>query len=157
MMTSYSVVSGTWEHAEALAPVMREADTQEVWATSHSTPLEALERSLVVSRDTRAGLVDGRVVCMFGVGAGTALSLSGYPWLLASDELVRHAVRFLRESLSYVTWAMTVWTRLENFVDTRNSAALRWLRWLGFSLRHAAPFGIDRRPFHYFYMERQHV
>ena len=95
-MSSYEIVPATLEHATELAERMREPDRQEVWAAAHQPPKKAILYSLAVSRDARTGLADGRVVCMFGVGTATILSNVGVPWLLATDEMERHARAFLR-------------------------------------------------------------
>ncbi len=39
---------------------------------------------------------------------------------------------------------------LRNHVDARNSQAIRWLGWLGFTLKPAVPYGVARLPFHPF-------
>jgi hypothetical protein len=42
--------------------------------------------------------------------------------------------------------------QLENHVDARNRRALRWLGWLGFTIEAPAPWGVEGRPFHRFWM-----
>ena len=39
---------------------------------------------------------------------------------------------------------------LTNYADARNTTAIRWLRWLGFNILPAIPFGLDGLPFHPF-------
>lgn len=46
---------------------------------------------------------------------------------------------------------------LTNYVDARNAVSIRWLRWLGFEIEPAAPFGIHGLPFHRFSMRVNHV
>ena len=41
---------------------------------------------------------------------------------------------------------------LINFVDARHGVAIRWLKWLGFKVFPAKPFGPDKLPFHRFEM-----
>lgn len=150
----YEIVPATVDHAHALAPNLREADIAECWASFRHTPLEALLRSLSVSRDARSGIVDGEVVCMFGVGTTTLLSLQGSPWLLGSDQIKRHARIFLPQSRLYVAEMHRRFPVLKNFVDARNAVTLRWLRWLGFRIDAPVPFGPDRLPFNPFEMVR---
>ena len=151
-MPEYRIVAATEEHALALAPIVRRADAEEVWAASRSTPEEALLRGLEYSLDPRAGLVDGTVACVFGVGQVTLASDWGIPWMLASPEVERHARAFLRLNLAYVREIRGQYRVLLNFVDARNTMALRWLRWLGFRVLPAVPFGADDLPFHPFNM-----
>lgn len=154
-MPKYEIVQATEDHVAELAPAMRGADAREIWASSRRTPKEALDLSLAVSRDTaRAGLVDGRTVCMFGVARGTFLSPCASPWLLASDELPKHARAFLRMSREYVQRLRQEYVELSNFVDARNVYAVKWLRWLGFTVEPAVPYGPDQIAFHPFRMRR---
>lgn len=151
-MTEYAVVHAAPEHAAWVAEHMRAADVAEVWAGWRHTPRQAVERSLAVSRDASyAGLADNVPFCVFGVGVATALSSVGSPWLLGTDDLPRHAEAFLRGSRAFVGHARNEYSRLENYVDARNAVAVRWLRWLGFTVEEAVPFGPDRLPFHKFW------
>ena len=101
-MTSYEIVPATWELAQQLATTMRAADVAEAWAAGRVSPLEALRSSLEASRDPGVCLVDGRIVCMFGVGEWSPLALLGAPWLVSTDEMPRYARRFLKKNLEYM-------------------------------------------------------
>jgi len=149
-----AIVPATAEHAAAMAPRMREADRQEVWATSMSTPLDALERSLARSRRAHAGLADGVVVCLFGVAPVTVMGDVGMPWLLGSEELPRYAVPFLRRNRPYVAAMSRDYRVLTNYVDARNALSIRWLRWLGFAIMSTEPYGALKLPFHRFEMRQ---
>ncbi len=154
-MAVYEMVEATQELASELALTMREADRDEVWAAARKTPAQALESSLMMSRDSMAGLVNGRVACMFGVGQCSALGLVGIPWLLASEEMVQHARRFLRGSRNYIDIMKQRYISMQNYVDARNVEALKWLVWLGFEIEPAEPFGIGHLPFHRFHWARE--
>ena len=41
---------------------------------------------------------------------------------------------------------------LFNVVDARYIKAIKWLRWCGFTVKEAEPFGTLQQPFHEFYM-----
>lgn len=151
-MVEYAVVQATEEHARELARNIRPADAKELWAAYHMTPLETLLLSVRVSRDTKAGLADGEVMCMFGIYTVTDLSSIGYPWLLGAKKLSRHARAFLRRNVSFMAQAREEFDLLFNFVDARNKAAIRWLGWLGFEVAEPRPYGIEQLPFHYFEM-----
>lgn len=155
-MTRYEIIPATLEHVEEIAPRLREADVQEVYAASHLDPLTALRRSLVVSRNPKIGTADGLACCIFGVAAPSVLSETGVPWLLATPEITQHARAFLRMSHDYVASMRADYEVLRNMVDARNKDAIKWLRWLGFRIDPAIPFGPDKMPFHPFEM-RRHV
>ena len=39
-----------------------------------------------------------------------------------------------------------------NYVDVRHKEAIRWLKWLGFTLNEPTPYGPFGLPFHKFHM-----
>ena len=152
-MTEYAVVSSTWAHAQDLADRMRGPDRREVWAASHQTPEGVICLSMVKSDISMTGLADGQVVCMFGIGSVSVLSLTGVPWMLATDDLEKHARAFLRRNKKVLAEMSEGYTLLRNYVDERNTVAIRWLEWLGFTILPPIPFGMDQLPFHPFEMK----
>lgn len=152
-MTTYEIVPATLTHAEELSRTMREADAREAWAAGRLSPAEAVLTSIDASRDARAGLANGRVACIFGVGEWSVLGLLGVPWLLTSDEMPKHARRFLRGSREYLDEIRQQYRVLRNHVDARNTEAVRWLGWLGFEIDSPESFGPDQLPFHCFHWE----
>ena len=155
-MTTYSIEPATWEHAQELADHMRAPDKREVWAAAHHEPEQAVCLSLAASRDARTGLADGEVVCMFGVGSLTILSLTGIPWLLATKKLDQHGRAFLRRNRKVLADMGDGYPLLRNHVDARNKVAIRWLRWLGFTILPPETYGVDQLPFHPFEMRMEH-
>ena len=151
-MVKYEVIPATLDHALELAENMREADREEVWAAANYTPEQAALFSLDASRDAMTGLADDRVVCMFGVGAAAIISTTGVPWLLTTDLVGKHARPFLRRNKKVVEEMNEKYVVLRNYVDARNTMAIRWLRWLGFDVLPSVPFGAEGLPFHPFEM-----
>lgn len=149
------IVPAQAEHIVALWPRLRAADVAEIWAASRSEPLDALCRAVKVSSEAWAGLVDGKVVCLFGVAPVSIMGGKGSPWMLGSDLIDRHAVTFLRRCRGVVSRWRTVYPTLENVVDARNVVAHRWLRWLGFTLGEPRPHGPDMMPFLPFHMKHE--
>lgn len=156
-MSVIDVIPATVEHARALAPRMRAADAAEVWASGRLTPLEALERSLALSPLAWAGTVDGEPACVFGAASTSLLGGDGVPWLLGSDAIERHQRAFLRRNREYVRQMQAAFPTLRNMVDARNATSIRWLRWLGFTIEPAVPFGPFGLPFHPFILEAPHA
>lgn len=129
---------------------IRAADRAECWAAARWEPEETLWAGLQCSDPCLTALVDGEVVCIFGVVPVSLLTGRGCPWLIATTGLERHARKFLRESKQYVAAWAAQYEILMNHVDARNTVAIRYLRWLGFTLVPAAPFGPMGLPFHRF-------
>jgi len=148
------IVQATHEHVVELAETMGEADRAEVWAGAKQTPQEALQRCMKHSLEAHSWLVDGRVICMWGVGQYTPLSLVGVPWMLGSYELPKHARTFARGSRAIAAEWQKRYPVLRNFVDARHTLAVRWVQWIGFTLLPAIPYGPDGLPFYPFESER---
>ena len=148
------VVPATLDHVAAMAPRMRQADRDEVWASAMLTPEQALSMSVRTSMRSWAGIIDGEVVCIFGVGAPSMLSDVGIPWMLGTDSLERYQRTFLRRCRRYVAEMLDGYRVLVNFVDERNTVSQRWLAWLGFTLQDPEPHGPLGLPFRRFYMTR---
>lgn len=147
------VVPAAVDHIAPVAAAMRQADRDEVWATSHSTPERALARGVANSTRVWVGLVDGEPACLFGVAPRSIVLGEGTPWLLGTEATVRYQRAFLAASRVCVDAMLAVYPRLVNYVDDRNEASKRWLLWLGFTLDEPAPYGVDGLMFRRFTME----
>ena len=84
---------------------------------------------------------------LVGVGPLSLLGGEGCPWLLGSDLVARHALAFARRNRAMVASWLRTYPVLRNHVDARNFQAIRWLRWLGFEVKPAMPYGVRRLPF----------
>lgn len=151
-MANIRIVPATDADAVAMAPRLRIADLEELWAWAHIGPLDGLLYSLRASPIAWTGFVDDEPACMFGVGAASMLSAEGSPWMLGTDAVERHAYAFLRRNRAYVDRMRRVFPVLANYVDARHLVSLRWLRWLGFEIGPAVPYGVAGLPFHPFGM-----
>lgn len=156
-MPLVEIARATPAHAAYVAANMRPADRDEVWASGRLTPDDAVMRSIAVTALPLAGLVDGVPACVFGIARRSLLSDEGAPWLLGTDAIARHGRRFLRENRRVLPVLAAPFALLVNYVDVRNAVSIRWLRWLGFEIEPAAPFGIHGLTFHRFSMRIDHV
>lgn len=147
---TYEVVDATDAHVLEVADNMRQADRDEVYATSHHNAHTALARSVQATPEPKAGLADGRAMCIFGIGVSGLLSVRGSPWLLGHEELPQHARAFLRMSHDWVKEERVKFDQLVNYVDARNVHSIRWIKFLGFEIEDPKPWGIDKLPFHRF-------
>lgn len=144
----YAIVKANLLHAADLAANMRQEDRDEVMALAGQTPEQAVGMSMAISEEVWAGLADGRVLCLFGTAKVTALGDMVCPWMLSTDELPKHARKFLRHSKDVIAYWRDRHMRLSNAVDARYMTAIRWLRWLGFTVHEAMPMGPNKAMFH---------
>lgn len=147
------VVAADSSHIAAIASRARHADRLELWASARQTPAQALLAGMAEG-DAYTGLIDGEPACMFGIVRANLLGGFGVPWLVGTDCVERNARAFLRESRPVFDALRTGYHVLANHVDERNTAAHRWLRWLGFTLLPPEPHGPDGLPFRPFYWRR---
>lgn len=75
-------------------------------------------------------------------------------WAVFTKAIERHPIAFLRESRRLAeTFPCTV----ENYVDARNTAAVKWFRWLGFEVSEPVPYGANGELFHRFTNAREQI
>ena len=156
-MASTEIRAARMEDVPGIAARMREADRRELWASSLSTPEDALARSLEHSAMAWTAEIDGEPEIMFGVAPMSLLGHNGSAWLLATPELVKIARFFVVKSRIYVRRMLEVFPVVINFVDQRNAVSLRWLRWLGARFDAPRPHGALGLPFVPFEMRRGDV
>jgi hypothetical protein len=156
-MPNYRIVPATQEHVIAMLPHVRQADRDEVLASSGLPMDQVLGKCVSLSDMSWAGLVDDEVACLFGVRGLSMLSIDGVPWLIGTGLIEAHAKPFLRRSRKVVQVMLDRYPHLANHVDVRNTKAKQWLAWLGFTLHEPVPHGPYQMPFHPFDMKANHV
>lgn len=113
----------------------------------------AMQRGYEASEACWVGTIDGRPVCVFGVVRWSTLSMTGTPWLLATDEFEEEGLAIVKLSKTYSNLMKKRFRLLQNFVDVRQEKSIKWLKWIGFTIEPAEPFGVLGMPFHRFWMK----
>lgn len=135
-----------------LSEHMRGQDVAEVTA-SHGTNMHYIIKSCVRrSNDAWALLVDKKLMFIAGIGEVSLLGGVGAPWLLGTDLITQHPKIFLRYTRELISEVMQTHNCLANYVDVRNSAAIRYLKHMGFRFGEAVPYGLMQLPFYPFEM-----
>jgi hypothetical protein len=138
-------------HVTALLAHIREADRVELEAIRGWTVEHELIHAIDKSSRARACICDGKVLAIFGDVAHD--SVYGLPWMVSSTWIEAHRRAFLTECVDVVADMRTRHQRLINFADVRNTQAVRWLKWLGFTFLPAIPYGVNQELFYPFEME----
>lgn len=134
--------------ALSLGPNLRPEDLREVRsAGDHRAPEDVLAFSIATSKAyTAIDHATGEVINIFGVssvGDGT-----GSVWMLGSKLLQQRPVSIARHSRQLVGLLHQDHQIIWNVADTRNTAHIAWLRWLGFRfLRTSTTLSADGTPF----------
>lgn len=156
-MIRSKIVPAERAHADFIAERARAADVAELWTSSRSTPLDAMLRGMESTVHTFTAVYEGQPACMFGAAPFSILGGMGAAWMIGSSILDRHGAQkdLLRLSEPVVEFMQDQFPNLlYNFVDARNTSAIRWLRWLGFQFSDPIPYGVDGLPFLPFYRRR---
>ena len=114
------------EHS-AIAPHLRQADIEEIYASGWTSPTLAVAYSIARSEHGAAVLLDRKPCAVFGVDGNII-------WLVATEEVANHPVTFYRLSRRIFHKLSKGCNCLENFVYYKNTLSLRWLQWLGFHI-----------------------
>lgn len=150
-----TVRNATIKDAVELAPRLREADVQES-TRAHGT--NCLLQHLMVAATgplgtCRVAEVDGVVEAMFG--ARDSGDGRGIVWFVGSPVVDRHSLTMCKIGQAFVeTRDFPV---LFNYVDAENTAARKWLRWLGFTEKVEVLVGTGNHKFYYFEKVKDHV
>ena len=102
------------------------------------TVRDALERS------RRAWVAldgEGAFVAAFGVADATVIGGHGLTWCLTSERIARHPRRAALLSRAWVAAMRAEYHTLSGWCDAKHTTAVRWLRWLGFTVLPPQPYG----------------
>lgn len=143
------------EDVPAILQIVRQADIDEITEALGIPMEQALLDAVTGSLNAKKIVVDGEVVAVFGDAVYSILGSVGVPWLISTTHVERHARAFLKVCKPEVQGMLTRHQHLLNYVDARNTAAIRWLKWLGFTFGPAAPYGARRFLFHPFTLNRE--
>lgn len=92
---------------------------------------ETIVRSIKNSSRTWAGMVDDRLVCMWGLIPPTLMSDTAYLWLITTKHLHGHEFLFIRHSQRAVQSMLEEFPEIVGHTLIENRRAIQWLRWLG--------------------------
>lgn len=116
------------EDAATIAPLLREADKNEIKALSGETCQAALEYSVMSSDIVRfVSRPDGEPISIFGVGQGV-------PWMVGTDLMLHYGKSLVKEGRVWVREMTGIYRSLVNYVDSRNTVHVNWLKRIGFTV-----------------------
>lgn len=138
------------EHVDYLSTHLSDQDTAEIVALGFSDARAALEHALHRSDHVWAVLLDEEPVMLFGVSPKTMLSNTGVPWALGSGKLRGAFIEAARKSRRLADYMLELYPYLENYVDARHTTSVKWLKFCGFTIHPAEPYGVNGELFHKF-------
>lgn len=147
-------VRPTPEHVQLIADNMREADKAEVLASNGYTPAQALQVGLKQPGFTTIAVVDDEPCVMFGLVRQDFLSGEGTPWMLGTEDSLKHRREFMIQTPKVIAEMLMICPTLINHVHAKNTVSVRWLKVLGFTIDEPVPYGAAGELFHKFHLER---
>ena len=150
---SASIRPMTTEDVAAVAACARPADVDEIKACCGLDIDEAL--SHCISHSLRAWIIESDGKPLAAVGDTLAAFDVGVPWMITTSHIVDCRRGFLRASRAIMAEMFQRHHLLINYVDARNTDAIRWLLWLGVTMEQPAPYGVAGLPFRKFTKNRE--
>lgn len=138
--------------AAMLIANLRPADLAECQAYGRGDIGAGIESSVARSMLCWSGFIDGELAAILGVAPVNALGGIGSPWMLGTPVLDAHSRVLVRAVPEYIAKMLNAFPHLVNFVHTKNTTSVRWLRRLGFTLHEPVPYGAPGELFHPFEM-----
>lgn len=154
MSAEVKFIKPTIEHVEFIAFNMRKADVDEVWASNHHTPIEALMSGWRMSNKSTIVTVNDEPCVMIGLVIRDILSGIGVPWLLGTENALRYKRHFLIQVPIVINEMLNICPSLYNYVHVKNKISIRWLKRIGFIFDDPMPYGCENELFHKFHLER---
>lgn len=145
------------EDASWLAKNLSQSDIDEAWALSHRSPENLLEDSLLNSTICWTIEHAGKIVGIFGVMPIPGEDLKGTVWFVATDEIKNMGRVFMRRMPDFVALMLTYYPTLENYVHSKNTKSILWMKVGGATIEEAKPYGVDNELFHRFEFKANNV
>lgn len=139
-------------HAHYIGFHCRKEDAAEAFAIAGIDAEQAAARSFEASAEAWAWVRAWVPGAIWGVALESVIGGVAVPWLATTRLVDQHPIEFARGSRKVLADIRTRYPVLENYVDARYTKCVRWLRWLGFEIHPAEPYGQAGLPFHKFRM-----
>lgn len=148
-------ITPAWREADAraFAPLLRQADRNEVYATSGLKDYRrVLELSIAISAKAWAvrTLAKSEPVMIGGWSGVTPLTGRAALWMLGTDLFIEHYREVCRRVRVFLSERAEKPVSFHNYIDARNAASLRFVKFLGATIEAPAPFGAQQLPFQRF-------
>ena len=150
-----AVRDSTMKDAFDMAPHMRESDKQEIWASNHISPENALVGGVINSVVCLTAEMNEKPIIMGGIVPQSLLGHTAIIWVLGTDDMKKIAKTFLKTSRSYIDHMLEFYPYLFNYIDVRNKESLLWLKYCGAEFSLTVPYGVEQKPFRYFCFRRK--
>lgn len=155
-MEKTEILETTIEHVRSLQGNLRKADILEVERSSEHSADWCLEEGFKITEDCKTILLNGDPIAVFGISSNLSMSSIGVPWMLGKEDLYdlssESKIDLLIMSKEFIQDASKRFSVMMNYVDSENIKSIKWLKFCGFTVEAALPYGKKGHPFHKFYL-----
>lgn len=142
------------DYSEVLRMQLRELDIEELEAASGLDWKVALNHSVCYSPEMWVIIYRGKIEAIFGIGDG-ADEVIGVPWFVATNKFDSFSFKVGKQSKEVLKMMLSFYPILQNYVYSKHFVAIRWLKWLGFTVSDEYVYFFDKNvPFQKFTMRR---
>ena len=154
MSVEIKFVEPTFSLMGRIARDMRQQDIDEVWASHHHAPIEALVEGWQQSKFSTIVLINGEPVVMLGLVVRDILSGVGVPWLLGTNGSLKYKREFITQVPRVIDDMLNICPMLYNYAHVKNTISIKWLKRIGFSFSEPQQHGPDDELFCKFQLRR---
>lgn len=133
---------------------LRKNDIEEMMSAFGVDPLTGLKTSFENSVMSYTIEKNGENLGIFGIVPSTILGQRGIIWFLATDELDKIKMTFVRKNKQYIEMFLEAYPYIDNYVHVKNTKSIKWLSHLGATVESPKRYGIKDELFHHFYFSR---
>lgn len=127
------IVPARLEHVIEICENLR-AREREAFKKLGSEPEHMVAQEVTQSFLSFAGLVEGKVINLWGAKCAGILSDEAYLWMLCSQDVIKFPMTFLRHSRRAIQDLRPHFKHFHGVVLDEFSCSIRWLEWLGFEV-----------------------
>lgn len=151
-ITNVEIRKPTDRDIRILVENLRDSDKEEMKAYFNEDYTWQIKTSVKYSSDAWSVIVNGKLLFICGVGLTSMIGSVGCPWLLGTTFIQDNKKEFFKQAQLILAEMKESYSVLENHVHAKNSAAVLFLRHLGFKLGEPEPYGANGDLFHPFVM-----
>ena len=143
-------------HIDYVARHMRQSDADEIRFSVNKSPGKGLRDSVEVSEYSGTVLDSDNVPLLtFGLAPICKLTGVGAPWLLGTDESLKHKRSFIADGRDIIGRMLKVYPNLQNYVYVENEVSVRWLKAMGFTMDESVVLPQSGKEFMKFHMSKE--
>jgi len=146
----FITVDATSDHMAEMSVTARQQDKDEVFYQTGRPLRECLDYAYAVSPLSKASYWDGKLAVVWGTETFDKTKAVGIPWLTATPAIYKAKKEFKELSVEMGKQLREGYLYLANHVYTKNTAAIKWIKWMNFVVYPPVRHGPQKKMFHPF-------